>query len=281
MAILTIGGYPVELYHGDGDGSDMISESASPGSGPTASVRMQCEWDARYIVFAGLTGSVSGGPGSIYRAVPMSYPPSPGLVCLGVSDIKGTKYIGGWNYEHCIFTAQFGIPTWDVPGGELGSNDPTGQPWTTTRARVSADVVQVPTSTYKWTSGADSGKAIAEAQVGISVPHVEVTITRHIMPYVPISEAMTYIGKINTSAIALGNHSFAAGEFLFGGFSCSTSANTTGERTFEVEYSFLGVSGHTWNQILNRESSWVAINTAADGSGTSPFQSANFWANLP
>jgi hypothetical protein len=219
---------------------------------------MQCEWDARYIVFAGLTGSVSGGPGSIYRAVPMSYPPSPGLVCLGVSDIKGTKYIGGWNYENCVFTAQFGIPTWDVPGGELGSNDPTGQPWTTTRVRVSGEVVQVPTGTYKWTSGTD------------------------IMPYLPIAEAMAYIGTVNTTAnITLGNHTFNTGELLFSGLTSSTSSNTTGERTFEVEYSFLGVSGRTWNQILNREGNWVTINTASDSSGNFPFRYTSFWVSLP
>jgi hypothetical protein len=279
--LFTIGGYPVEGYHGDGDGGDMIEEESQGGTGPSASVRLICDWDARYVVWAGLMGSVTGGPGSIYRAVPVVYPPSPNLVCLGVGQSRGVKYIGGWNYEKCLFAARFGIPTWDVPGVDTGSADPTGQPWTTTRARVSAEVVQVPTGTYKWTSGTDSGKAIPEAQVGISIPHVEVTVTRHIMPYVPIAEAMSYIGTINNATITLENHNFTAGQFLFAGFSSSKSASTNGERAFEVEYTFLGVSGHTWNQIIDRAGNWVTINTDAGGSGNSPFSSSAYWANLP
>jgi hypothetical protein len=62
--LFTIGGYPVEGYHGDGDGGDMIEEEAQGGTGPSASVRLICDWDARYVVWAGLMGSVTGGPGS-------------------------------------------------------------------------------------------------------------------------------------------------------------------------------------------------------------------------
>jgi hypothetical protein len=91
---------------------------------------------------------------------------------------------------------------------------------------------------------------------------------------------MTYIGKINNATITLAITTSPRGSsFLLG--SSSKSASTNGERAFEVEYTFLGVSGHTWNQIIDRAGNWVTINTDAGGSGNSPFSSSAYWANLP
>jgi hypothetical protein len=280
VALLSIGGYSLEFADPSDDG--VLSEEAPPGQGPQATIQFQCPWEGRYSVFAGLVGTASGGPGAIYRQPPLQYPPSPNLYCLGVGNARPWgRYQGGWVWEYCRFTATFGIPSYSWEAQPEGVTDPSGQAYTTTRFRVSADVTQVPLGTFVWTSGTDSGKPVPDAQLGIMVPHTEVTITRHLMPFVPLAEAASYVGKVNTSAVSIGNHSFTAGQFLFAGMSGSASADTAGTRNFEVEYTLLGAHGHTWNQLLDRGLAWVTINTAAGGGGNSPFGSADYWTALP
>jgi hypothetical protein len=280
-ALITIGGYEVDLLTGSGDHAEAVRESSPQNAGPRVSVRLKCSWAGRYTVWAGLLGSASGGPGSIYRAAPFAYPPSPNLYCLAIPDSQGVGYMGDWNFKTCHFTAEFGVPTYDIPGSTNGVADPSGVPWTTTRARGSAEVIQIPIGGYKFTSGVDSGKAVPESQIGLTVPHTEITLTRHLMPYVPFSEANAYLGKLNSVAVTLGNQEYAAGELLFNAWDFAPTNDGGGARTWEIVYTLLGVGGHTWNQVIDRDGQWVTINTETDLSGEYPFESADWWNNLP
>jgi hypothetical protein len=281
MALFQINGKDVELYHGASDGADAIQETATGSGGPRVMVKLQCAWADRYTVFAGMLGSASGSTTSISRIPPFLYPPSPNLACLGISNARGTKYKGDWNYEKCVFDAEFGVPAFDFPGWPGGTTDPSGVPYTTTTTRVSAEVIQIPIGGYKFTSGVDSGKAVPESQIGLTVPHSEITITRHMMPGVPYNEVMQYVGKVNSTTVRIGNRIYAIGELLFNGFDHKPTADGAASRTFELVYSILGVAGHTWNQVIDRDGQWITINTETDLSGEYPFESADWWNNLP
>ena len=280
--LFYIGDVPVKFAFPDGDAGSCIDENAGSGTAPVATVQLQCPWADRYIVFSGLLGTATGGPGAIYRVAPFAYPPSPNLFCVGISSARPTgRHTGGWDWDECRFSATFSYPPFNFVGQSGGITDPSGQPWTTTRARVSANVTQVPLGTFKWLSGTDAGKAVPEAQLGITVPHTEYVLTRHLMPYLPIDEAETYVGKVNDTEISIGNRTYNAGELLFAGMGGECNADVQANRTFRAEYTILGVKGHTWNQLLDRKLVWIEVNTEADGSGDAPFGEADFWNGLP
>lgn len=277
MPLWTVNGYDVELYHGDGDGSGAITEASPYGQGPSATVQLQTEWAGRYDVFTYLQGYATGGSGSILRVLPIAYPPSPNLFCLSIGGIKGIRYKGGWDYERCQFTAEFGVPSFTMDGV---SADPSGKLWTTTRSRVSAEVTTVPTGTFYWTAGVDAGTTVADSQLGILAPRVEVSMTRHMMPYAPIQETLAYIGSVNASSVTLGNRTFDAGHLLFAGANITETADVASNRTYEVEYVLMGAS-HDWNALLDKGMVYRLVNTSAGGGGNYPFSYLDYWDNLP
>jgi len=279
--LFTIGGYDVKFAFPEGNPGDAIEESVSQGQPPVATVQLQCPWRGRYIVWRGLLGTATGGPGSILRQPPFQYWDSPNLVCIGISGAKPIQHVGGFQFTECRFTAAFSYPTYNYPGQQNGITDPSGVPWTTTRVRVSAQVTQVPVGTFVWTGGTDSGKAVPEAQLGISVPHTEISITRHLMPYLPIAEAESCVGTVNTNPVTIGNRTYSGGQLLFAGMSGDIECDVSGNRTFKCEYTLLGAYGHTWNQILDRQLTWQTVNTNSSGTGNAPFASTDFWNILP
>jgi hypothetical protein len=266
----TLGGYPLYLAFPDGDPGDTIGESFTPGQGqsPVATVQLQCDWNVRYTIWGLMLGTSTGGPGGIIRNYPMQYWDSPNLYCTAITNAKPIQYIGGFKFSKCRFTATFSRPVFD-------------QSFSTISVKVSSQVMQVPVGTFKWTGGVDSGKTVPEAQLGLIVPNTEITITRHMMPYLPIREAELYGGTVNSVPVTIGNATYANGELLFGGMSGEISADVAGNRTYKCEYSILAVKGHTWNQLLDRQLTWQNVNSAVDGSGNAPFASTDFWNLMP
>jgi hypothetical protein len=280
-SLFTIGGLPVTFAFPEGDPGGCIEESVSSGQPPVATVQLQCPWAGRYYVWKGMLGTATGGAGSIYRQAPMTYWDSPNLVCVAIAGARPIRHTGITTFSECRFTATFTYPTYNFPGQQNGITDASGVAWTTTRIRVSAQVTQVPLGTFVWTGGADSGKAVPEAQLGITVPHTEISITRHLMPYLPISEAESCVGTVNSNPVTIGNRTYANGELLFAGMSGDIECDVSCNRTFKCDYTMLGVKGHTWNQILDRQLTWQTVNTNSSGTGNAPFASTDFWNILP
>ena len=266
----TLGGYPLYLAFPDADPGDTIQESFTPGQGqsPVATVALQCDWNARYVIWGLMLGTSTGGPGGIIRNYPMQYWDSPNLYCTSITNARPIKYIGGFKFSLCRFTATFSKPIFD-------------QSFSTISVKVSNQVLQLPVGTFKWTGGADSGKTVPEAQLGLIVPHTEINLTRHMLPYLPIKEAETFSGTVNSYSVTIGNTTYAIGELLYAGMSGDISADVVGNRTYKCEHAILGVKGHTWNQLLDKSLTWQTVNTAADGSGNPPFGSSDFWNLMP
>jgi hypothetical protein len=281
---LVIGGVTAAVAFTDGDAS--IEESVPEGQdGPRVTVTFECAYADRYGLVRGLAGSATGGAGSIVRVAPFAYPPSPNLYCIAVPSIRGVgwKWAGSWaTAREARVTATFGVPRFGFEAA--GSNpDPTGLPWTTTRFRITAEFLK-PTygGTFYWTNGGpQNGKPVPDSGLSLILPHSEVSITRHMMPYIPIAEALEYAGSVNSAPITLSNYTFPAGTILFVGMNATESADSIGNKIFEAEYIFVANYLQRWNDVLQSDGFFYPVNTDASGSGDDPYPSADLFAVLP
>jgi hypothetical protein len=268
---------------------------AWPPDGPAADALFKCAWYDHYTVAQTLVGFGRGTP-------PWSWPGSPNLRCLSLGRIVGSGHPrvlqaprgvapnvipAGWvEYDYAIIPANFGILPYaiDTSGGGGGGTadpiqDPSGQPWTTTRFRISSEVVQPPGGTfyYKGDIGALVGKPAEKSQVGFMKPKIEISMTRHrvvtITPY--IATISTLIGRINDSPLSFADVSFNKGCLLFGGFSGTESFDSIGNMTYEIEYSIIG-QDEDWNWVMGRDGITYELNTKPDGTGRGPFRYADF-----
>jgi hypothetical protein len=208
--VFTVGGKRCALYFGeDGAANPIVEEvNASGGEGPKVTALMQCAWPDRFDVYKGLLGSAAAtASGGIARVLPFRYPDSPNLWCLDVGQVVPIKpqWSGSWfTAAGARFPAIFGVPRWSFDAAS--TTDPSGQPWTTTRVRVSAEVVTVPVGTFVWTAGKQAGKPVPDSQLGILAPRNEISMTRHWMPFVPLRQVNALIGTVNSRPIILGDH---------------------------------------------------------------------------
>lgn len=282
--VFTVGGKRCALYFGEDGTANPVTEqvNAEGGEGPRATAIMQCLWPERYDVFRGLLGTSIVAGGVIVRTLPLAYPDSPNLWCLDVGQVVPVKprWGGAWfTAELARFPATFGVPRWSFDAE--AASDPSGQPWTTTRVRVSAEVTSVPTGTFVWTAGDQAGKKVPDSQLGLLAPRNEISMTRHWMPFVPLRQVNGFIGTLNSQPIVLSDHTYAPGYVLFAGFNATESVDTLGNRTYEVEYVMLGSITHDWNALLDRGLVYRLVNTKQDRSGNYPFTYSDFWNGLP
>jgi hypothetical protein len=282
---LTINGVPVNFRIED-DGGDVIVEKIPGTEPPSASVIFTCDWDQRFQLARGLAGAVSGRIGSIARTPPFAYPDIPQLRCVSIDEMRmiapTVRLADGWpTAKRCQLTATFGVFPWGFDSSDPASqNDPSGQPWTTTKFKVSAEVIQPKSGTYAWTAGPDSGKPVPDAELGVMRPRVEISMTRHWMPVVPLLATLTYIGTTNIDPVTIGDTTFVKGSLLLAGVNTEVATDTLGNRTQEVEYVLLG-QAIDFNKLLGSDGLFYLVNSKPDGSGNYPFPYSSFWTNLP
>lgn len=262
------------------------------GEGPTASVVLQCLWDDWFKVLQGLAGGSSADEnGAITYTAPYLLPVFGGLIALGVPEIAGVGKprrdadgLPAWQFAQ--IKTQFGVPRYSFdagPGGGEGWTgyepgvDISGRPYTTTRVRVNSDIMVPPGGALFFTDGTQAGQPIEDSQAGLPIPNIEISMTRHMMPYVPLSQAKSLIGTVNETDVYLGGVKFDPGYVLFAGFNSSREILFTGAWSNEVEYIILAQAIHSWNQILDRAGRWSLINTKSDGSGDPAFKTSDFW----
>jgi hypothetical protein len=281
---LNIGGINARVAFENGEAG--VEESIPEGQdGPRVNVTFECDYASRYQFLKGLCGSSSGGPGGIVRVPPFAYPPSPNLFCIAVPSIRGVgwKWDGSWaTAREARITATFGVPKFGFEAAG-GNPDPTGLPWTTTRFRITAEFLK-PTygGTFYWTNGGpQNGKPVPDSGLSLILPHSEVEISRHWMPYIPIAEALEYAGSVNSVPITLSNYTFPAGTILFVGMNASETADTIGNRVFECSYIFVANYLQRWSDVLQSDGFFYPVNTDPSGSGDDPYPSADLFAVLP
>ena len=126
------------------DGRVAIAEASGP-EGPEITIPYKCAWADRWNLVAALRGTCTGNITNFQRSAPYSLPGFPNLVCTSVGQFG---YIGsGANPDGSIFAAQAIVPAtfsavpWMFADGDpAGQNDSSGQAWTVTKVKPSAEV---------------------------------------------------------------------------------------------------------------------------------------------
>lgn len=250
---------------------DGIQES-NPPDGPRATVKFKCLWDQRYQMVRDLVGTWVVSGSSVVRTPPYRYPESPNLICTSIDLIEpfGKPYIPAgfalpWiAKKYAVITAGFTVPTWTPDGPSA---------YSTIQFGASGEFLTLPETTYRFSDGTPTGTPI-----GLLVPQMEISVTRHRMPTVPVSQMFGLQGKINNAAYSISGYSFAAGTLLFMPGASTIEADTAGTLSYACEYKFIART-FNWNYYLhpNRTTGFAEV---TDGSGNKPYSAGDF-STLP
>lgn len=271
---IEIGGVACSLVYEDGVTESYLAE------GPSASVTLKCPWARRLDVLKALLGSVAIAGSTVTRLPPHAYPDNPNLKAVEIGEVRGLKprrREDGWiAYDKALIPVTYRVPTWTFPDTDGGFRDASGQPYTSTKFRVSSEVLVPPKGAFYW----PDGSTVEADGVGLVRSKVEISMTRHWMPYLPLNANLSLAGKLNSAAVRFADKSFARGTLLYMGMDSSFSRNTIGELTHEITYTMIGNESSEWNAFLHRDGTYKLINTKADGTGLPPFGYADF-ASIP
>jgi hypothetical protein len=254
-----------------------VTEESPADGGPTADVVFKCAYGSRYALVKALRGYVTTSGKSINYHPPYRYPPSPNLVCSSIGTIRGLqpKNDGsGWLvYKTAYVPAHFSVPTWTGFADQTNTPDPSGQMYCTTKFKVSSEVFSPPGGSYYYTAGTNSGQAVEESSIGIIRSRVEISMTRHKFPFVPLNAIMGLEGAaVNSAAVTFADKTFPRGCLLFGGMTSDPQPDAaTGDVYQELEFTFLGNSSVEWNAFMDRKGAYQLVNSKADGTGSPPF----------
>lgn len=253
-----------------------------PPSGPEADVLIKCPYNQRFNVVKGLLGGAIATGRTVSYLSPLAYPPSPNLRCTTIGEIRGLRpWVDsyGWvNYDWAIIPAHFELLKWDLPTSQGIEPDPSGIPYTTTTFQTSAEIFQPPTGSYYYTAGSYSGKPVAESSIGTVRPRVEITMTRRLMPFVPLSFSLSMVGKVNSATVRFADRIFPIGCLLYTGSSIPEPVTdpASAERRWDVSFNFMGNYSVEWNAFMDPAGAYRLINTSPAGSGDYPFAYADF-----
>jgi hypothetical protein len=278
----AINGVPCALDI-DGMGERAITESVGS-QGPEADVVLKCAWSERYKLIKGLLNSFTAAGLGIIRFSAYPYPDSPNLVALSVGPVSGVKYLtrgDGWgSFRYARVPVHFGRPSWDaMPYGQggTGAPDPSGRPYTSTRIKAAASMFSPPSGSpgavnYMWVGG---GGMVPGGQAAIIQSTMEVSIARHMMPFLPLYAISQCLGKVNSDSLVFGGDlTFAPEHVLFIGADTELKPDSsTGNRCWEITYSLMGLTDHVWNQLLGPGGVYTYVNTLSTGLGNPMYNS--------
>lgn len=243
--------------------------------GPQATVKFKTLWADAFQLAKDLLGTSTNVGGTIVRTPPFPYPGNPSLYCRAIPSVRplgpcipltnvGLPWI---TRKFAITEAVFRQLPFALDGGDTSTY--TAQAYTTVQFGASGEFITLPDSTYRFTDGTPTNTPI-----GKMVGQIEINVKRYFMPYLPVSEMASLVGKINNATYRIGNYFFPVGTLLFLGGPSDFSVDTAGNITQEVEYKFI-YRPINWNKYFhpNRTTGW---DTVTDGSGNSPYESGTF-----
>ena len=265
-------GLPVSIDL-EGVGDQAIIENLTQ-DGPTADVTMRCYWADRFTVYKGLVGGAYKSGTQVKYAWPFTYPDSPNLRCVGISNVRGIKprtNASGWvYYAQCRFVAHFAVPSWDAIPQNQGAPDPSFQEMTTTRMRGTSEIFAPPGGSLVFADGSP----VPDSSIGIVRGRTEIVMTRHLVPWPPINAIMSLTGCVNNDTITFGDQTFARGFLLYTNPDIEpVSDPSTGNRCWDITFTMLGNQDYEWNKFLSPAGTWQI---AGPSVGTTVFQYQNF-----
>lgn len=285
---LSIGGIDCSLSLGDDGRGDVFGESW-PSSGPEASAEFRCAWTDRYALARALMGSSTSVGGVILQVPPYAWPESPNIFCAALGTIRGEvprilqvpegRAPAGWMaFTRAVIPARFSVPRYDIPGTSPDPpKDPSGRTYTSTRFQLSGEVFTPPNGTFYYQDGGAAWVPVHDSLLGIIRPRVEISMTRHWLPWnFDLEVLMRLIGGVNSYPVQFTNRTFPRGTLLFGGFSATEQVDSLGERSYDIECGMLGNYDVEWNELMGQDSEWHLVNSQDDGLGDTPFPYIDF-----
>lgn len=284
---ILINSIPCTIRVPEGRTDGVIVEAVGYNQPPTAKLTFKCPWVDRYAVLLGLGGGVTGTAQRPVRIPPFLYPDSPNLRVISIDRMAShgkmaLRTSDGWpTFDYALIDVTFGVFPWGFDQQDPGTqNDPTGQPWITTRFKSSSEIIVPTGGTFKWSEGPFAGKPVQDGKLAFIRGKFEIAITRHWMPAVPVQYMMFFENTINDSDVTIGDFTYPRGFLMLGPTNSVESADTLGNRTYEVEHTILGQRDYDWNSFFAPDWNFYHVDTAGDGSGRKPAEFADWFTPL-
>ncbi len=293
-----INGVPVAIYVGnDGEQGGIIEQWSDRGL--EVIVYFHCRWEDRIELIRGLRGTVAEVGGDVIRDIlPFALPQNPlqpmtkwnRWICTGTDNFMPKKFrtdqdgaftgLAGWGYyDSVVVPAHFMVTTYFTdPDGSFLQTDPSHFAFTTTKIRTSGEVFSPPSQVYKFKTAPNI--RVEDIGVGITRVRTEFDVMRHYMPFVPLTNLQTAIGKLNDSPMRFSDFNYPKGSILCSGVQQSDPYGDAASGLIVQDYEYtLIANGQSnepddppldWNQYMRPDNgSWDELN---DPSGRTPFR---------
>jgi|GEM_PF-4945693 len=275
-------------------GGRIAATEASPAEGPQVSIPIKCAWDDRWSLVKALRGTCTLNPDGLTftRSAPYALTDNPRLVCVstGAFEYIGSAVDSAGNLAnpngYAVVPANFSPVPWQFDDGDpSGQRDASGEAWTVTKIKPSAEVYQPPGGSY-WLGTFPSTTPLDEASIGFLRANVEIQVTRKFHALMNLGAICDSLGCVNSTTMQFGDKTFdgdGGGSDPTGGTLLLIAAEASepyfdclGNPVMDINYTFLGRTVAGWNQVQDRTGAWVAVNSKADGTGDPPFPSFDF-----
>jgi hypothetical protein len=257
-----------------------IGESSGEG-GPTTTLVLQCAWSDRWDLVRALRGTCVGTIGGFARTPPFLLPNNPLMSCTGVGEFE---YIGSGAFADgsiysalCKLPAHFSCVPWQfVDGDPQGQNDASGQGWTVTKLKPSAEIYQPSGGSY-YLGPFPDGKPIDEATVGFLRANVEIQVTRKFLPSMGLAQFRDAISNKNFAAMTFADTTFLPGYVILMAIEASEPYfDCVGNPVMDYTCTYLARTVAKWDYLQDRSATWQLVNSKSDGSGVPPTGSYDF-----
>jgi len=230
-------------------GSPTLSLSNEDGQGTRI---LDCAWTDRFTLAEALLGTylVVGGI-LISYSYPDTFPGYPTLVANNVA-IAGlgeqSESVGVTEYPYARLTITYKPVEWE------DGDEEEERVLSTEQYDFSVEFMEVPGFSYEWEGGTDDGKVIPQ-KIGMLVPMIDHTITRHNLDNLPKAEISARLGATNDDTF-LG---VGAGMIIFAGASAQRKITTRGTKPYELTMVFKE-RPEVWNTMWNQtDRVWQSI----------------------
>jgi len=291
---IQVGSTVCSFFYGDPEARDTVVERVTE-YGPEAVVKFQCPYASRLQVAQTLMGTVVWTGSQVVRLNPFQYPPLPYLYCLEIASIVGLNPIvdhTGWqSYKSAVITAVFRRPLYPFINASPATTqaDPSGQPYTVTRFSSTVDMVPAVSGSFRWASGSTTGaNAIVPDNIITQLQsQTQITMTRYMMPYIPLNYFEQFKWNVNLNPIAFSDHTYPKGTVLFWNIESEPTADSAGNYSQNVTYVMLA-KAHDWNMFPNPKDTanpgaldFATSTGSLSGSPVYPYPYSDFFTNLP